>query len=171
MSQSNVELMQTLRQYLDAENLGYEEPDPSHLVVELPGEKKLRTTVSVVIGDYSLSINAFVCRRPDENHADVYRWLLERNRKIFGVAYALDQLGDIYLTGRLPLESISPDALDHLLGSVLSAADGDFNTILELGFDSAIRAEWRWRLSRGEATHNLEQFKHLAPTEFPAPQE
>ena len=140
-------------------------------MVELPGEKKLRTAVSLVVGTYSLSTNAFVCRRPDENFAGVYRWLLERNRKISGVAYALDQLGDIYLTGRLPLDAISPESLDQLLGSVLSAADGDFNTILELGFDSAIRAEWRWRLSRGEPTGNLEQFKHLAPTESPATEE
>lgn len=168
MSQSILEAASTVRKYLAAEGLGYEEPDPGHFVVELPGDKKLRTAVSLVVGTYSLSINAFVCRRPDENFAEVHRWLLERNRKIFGVAYALDQLGDIYLTGRLALDAVSPEALDQLLGSVLSAADGDFNTILELGFDSAIRAEWRWRLSRGESTVNLEQFKHLAPTDSPA---
>lgn len=171
MSGPNVEPVTTVRKYLDAQGLAYEEPDLGHFVVELPGEKKLRTAVSLMIGKYSLSVNAFVCRRPDENHADVYRWLLERNRKLFGVAYALDQLGDIYLTGRLPLPALNPDVLDQLLGSVLSAADGDFNTILELGFDSAIRAEWRWRLSRGEPTGNLEQFRHLAPTDFPAAQE
>lgn len=171
MSQPNTEAVRIVRQYLDAEDLAYEEPDPGTFVVELPGEKKLRTAVSLVIGTYSLSINAFVCRRPDENFVGVYRWLLERNRKISGVAYALDQLGDIYLTGRLPLDAISPESLDQLLGSVLSAADGDFNKILELGFDSAIRAEWRWRLSRGEPTGNLEQFRHLAPVESPTPQE
>jgi hypothetical protein len=48
------------------------------------------------------------------------------------------------------------------LGSVLEYADGSFNTILELGFASAIRREWEWRISRGESTANLEAFKHLA---------
>lgn len=176
MSQSNddqvsIEPTTTVRQYLDVESLTYEEPDPGHFVLDLPGEKKLRTAVSLVVGRHSLSINAFVCRRPDENFAEVYRWLLERNRKIYGVAYALDQLGDIYLVGRLPVTATNSQVLDQLLGSVLSAADGDFNTILELGFDSAIRTEWRWRLSRGESTANLEQFRHLAPTEYPTPQE
>lgn len=165
MSTSNMESAATVREYLDLEELTYEEPESGHFVLQLPGEKKLRTTVSFVVGKHSLSINAFVCRRPDENHAAVFRWLLERNRKIRGVAYALDQLGDIYLTGRLPSTAISLETLDQVLGSVLGAADGDFNTILELGFASAIQAEWRWRLSRGESTVNLESFSHLAPAE------
>ncbi len=38
-------------------------------------------------------------------------------------------------------------------------ADESFNTILELGFSSAIRKEWEWRISRGESTRNLEAFR------------
>ena len=48
------------------------------------------------------------------------------------------------------------------MGSVLEYADGSFNTILELGFASAIRREWQWRVSRGESTANLAAFAHLA---------
>jgi hypothetical protein len=82
---------------------------------------------------------------------------------MYGVAFAVDHLGDIYLSGRLPLSSVTPDELDRLLGSVLEYADGSFNTILELGFATAIRREWAWRLSRGESTANLDAFPHLAP--------
>ena len=66
----------------------------------LPGEKKLKTTVSLVVGAHSLSVNAFVCRRPDENHEAVNRWLLERNTRLYAVGFALDHLGDVYLSGR-----------------------------------------------------------------------
>ena len=107
------------------------------------------------------SIHAFVCRRPDENFEAVYRWLLEQNLRLFGVAFGLDAVGDIYLDARLPLSSVTPEDLDRLLGSVLTYADGSFNTLLELGFASAIRKEWEWRTSRGESTANLEQFTHL----------
>lgn len=154
-----------VRDYLRETELDHEESTPGTFVVQLPGDKKLRTTVSIVVGDHSVSINAFVARRPDENFADVYRWLLERNSRMFGVAYSLDHLGDIYLVGRLPLDRATPDQLDAVLGSVLEHADGDFNTILEKGFGSAIAAEWRWRLARGESTRNLEAFRHLAPHE------
>ena len=153
-----------VRQELEGAGLTFEEPSSGEFVVELPGEKKLRTTVSLSVQKHALTVNAFVARKPDENQEAVFRWLLERNRKIFGVGYALDHLGDIYLVGRLPLAAITPESLDQLLGSVLTAADGDFNTILELGFESAIRAEWRWRLERGESTRNLAAFEHLAPS-------
>ena len=48
-------------------------------------------------------MHAFVCRNPDENHERVYGWLLQRNLKLYGVAFAVDRLGDIYLDARLPL--------------------------------------------------------------------
>lgn len=144
-------------------DLEHEEPDPGTFVVTLPGEKKLKTAVSLVVGAHSLSVNAFVARRPDENHEAVYRWLLERNTRLYAVAFALDHLGDIYLSGRLPLHAVTADEVDRLLGAVLEAADSSFNTILELGFSSAIRKEWAWRLARGEPTWNLEAFRHLAP--------
>ena len=133
------------------------------VTVVLPGEHKLRTTCALVSGPHSLSINAFVARKPDENAAGVHRWLLERNRRLFAVGYAIDQLGDIYLVGRLPAATVSPAVLDQVMGAVLAEADGSFNHILELGFRSSIEKEWRWRLSRGESTANLAAFEHLRP--------
>ena len=144
-------------------DLEHEEPTPGTLVVQLPGEKKLKTTVSLVVGAHSLSVNAFVVRHPDENHEAVYRWLLERNARLYAVAFAVDHLGDVYLSGRLPLHAVTPDEIDRLLGAVLEASDSSFNTILELGFASSIRKEWSWRISRGEPTWNLQAFRHLAP--------
>ncbi len=144
----------------DAE-LEWENPEPGRYVVKLPGTRKLSTTVSLILGNHSLSVNAFVIRRPDENHEAVHRWLLERNLRLYGVSYAVDSLGDIYLAGKLPLTAVTPEELDRLLGSVLEAADGSFNTLLELGFAIAIRREYDWRVSRGESTRNLDAFRHL----------
>ncbi|MFE9565816.1 YbjN domain-containing protein [Streptomyces sp. NPDC006487] len=146
---------------LTGAELSWESPEPGSYVVQLPGTRKLSTTCSLKAGKHSLSVNAFVIRHPDENAAGVHRWLLERNLKLYGMAYAVDALGDVYLTARLPLSVITPDDLDRLLGTVLEAADGAFNTLLELGFASAIRREYEWRVSRGESTRNLDAFKNL----------
>lgn len=135
--------------------------------VDLPGERKLKTTCRLEVGHHALSVHAFVARRPDENHEAVYRWLLERNLKLFGVAFALDSVGDIYLDGRLPLSAVTAEELDRLLGSVLAYADESFNMILELGFAESIRKEWRWREARGESTGNLQAFRHLRPADLP----
>ncbi len=142
--------------------LEVDEPSPGNFVVTLPGTRKQKTTCSIVIGEHSVTVQAFVARHVDENQENVYRWLLERNLRMYGVAFAIDHLGDIYLTGRLPLTSMDEQELDRILGSVLEYADGSFNTILELGFASAIKREWEWRRSRGESTANLEAFRHLA---------
>ncbi len=148
-----------IRQVLKENDLEFTESESGVFEVELPGERKLKTGVRLAIGDQALGIHAFVARRPDENHEAVYRWLLERNLKMYGVAFAVDHLGDIYLNGKVALQSVNPVEVDRLLGAVLEYADSSFNTILELGFASSIRKEYEWRLSRGESTRNLEAFK------------
>ncbi len=159
-----------IRRYLVGAGLEYEESPPATFIVTLPGVHKLRTTVSLSVGSHALTINAFVARRPDENVGGVHAWLLEKNRRLYGVAYSIDQYGDIYLSGRTPLHAITDDELDRLLGSVLEYSDGSFNVILELGFATAIRREWAWRVSRGESTDNLAAFAHLAESmDDPAP--
>lgn len=152
---------QVVRDYLAGADLEWQEISAGVFTVTLPGEKKLQTPARLDVGRHALGVHAFVARRPDENHERVYRWLLERNLKMFGMAFALDHLGDIYLDGRLPLAVVTPEEIDRLLGSVLSYADESFNTILELGFASSIRKEWEWRIARGESTKNLEAFRGL----------
>jgi hypothetical protein len=77
------------------------------------------------------------------------------------VHYTIDRQGDIHLVGRVGLHAITDDEVDRILGQVLEAADGDFNTLLELGFVTSIRREWAWRESRGESLANLSAFAHL----------
>ena len=153
------EAAERLRAYLVANDLDYDEPRPGQFSFALPGEKKLQTPVRLDVGRHALAVHAFVCRRPDENHERVYEWLLQRNLRLYAVAFAVDRLGDIYLDARLPLSVVSEDELDRLLGAVLATADDSFNTLLELGFASSIRKEWEWRKLRGESTKNLEAFR------------
>jgi len=131
------------------------------IVLTLPGDKKLKTVCSLVVGTQSISVSAFVVRDPDENHEAVYRYLLHRNLRMPGLAYAIDSSGDVYVTGRVPLGGADPAYLDQLLGVVLDAADGAFNHLLALGFLESMRTEWAWRISRGESTRNLDAFRHL----------
>lgn len=155
-----------IEETLDERSVPYSHHRGAHgglpgLIVELPGERKLKTNTILTIGEHSVRVEAFVCRKPDENFEKVYRFVLKRNRRLYGVAYTLDNLGDIYLVGRMALASVTADELDRVLGQVLEAVDTDFNTLLELGFSSSIRKEWAWRVSRGESLKNLQAFSHL----------
>jgi hypothetical protein len=147
-----------IRQVLTENEIEFTESDGA-FTADLPGERKLKTTVTLTVGPQAVQVHAFVARHPDENHEAVYRWLLERNLKMYGVAFAIDHLGDIHLDGRVPLHAITPTEVDRLLGAVLEYADTSFNTILELGFATSIRREYEWRVARGESTRNLDAFK------------
>jgi len=149
----------SVRAALADSELDWVESNEGVFDVVLPGERKLTTPCRLDVGDHALGVHAFVCRKPDENHEGVYRWLLEHNMRMFGVAFGLDAAGDIFLDARLPLAAATSEEVDRLLGVVLSYADESFNTILELGFATSIRREYEWRLSRGESLRNLEAFR------------
>ncbi|MFJ1459603.1 YbjN domain-containing protein [Nocardia sp. N2S4-5] len=130
-------------------------------IVVLPGERKLKTSVMLTVGKHGVRVECFVCRKPDENFEGVYKFLLRRNRRLYGVAYTLDRVGDIYLVGRFATHTVTADELDRIFGQILEAVDADFNVLLELGFAESIRREWKWRVSRGESLKNLRAFEHL----------
>jgi hypothetical protein len=143
---------------LDQLGIEYTRPEPGAYLLRLEGQHKLATMTWLIAGLHSLQVEAFFCRQPDENHAAFYRFLLERNGRMYGVHFALDQTGDVYLTARLPLAAISEDEIDRLLGCVLAYSDESFNEALKIGFGSAIRREWAWREKRGESLANLRAF-------------
>ncbi len=150
-----------LRAALDSLEVSYESPQPGSYLVTLPGQHKLKTMTWLIAGSHSLYAEAFFCRQPDENHAEFYRFLLEHNARMYGVQFALDPVGDVYLVGRLPLEAISPSEVDRLLGCVLSYSDDIFDQALMIGFASAIRKEYAWRVKRGESLANLQAFGRI----------
>ncbi len=156
-----------LRAALTDAGVPFAEPEPTAFLVTLPGERRQRTLVWLLIGDHDLLIESFICRRPDENHQAVYQYLLQRNAKLRTVAYCIDAIGDIHLVGRLALGSLAAAEIDTVLGVLLAAADADFNAILERGFPTSIRREWAWRSATGQSVQNLQAFRRLISPESP----
>ena len=152
---------EVIEDFLTSHDLDFDKQGENTFMVTLPGEKKLQTHCALVVGDHSLSINAFVIRKPDTHEDAVHEWCMTKNASMYGIAFAMNELGDIYLVGRLPLDAVNAQEIDRLIGSVLQYSDSSFNPLLELGFADAIRREWAWRVSRGESLANLEAFKHL----------
>jgi len=156
-----VRLDRIIVEVLACAGLDYEHREPGRFVITLPGRARLQTACLVLVGRHGVLVEVFVCRHPDEAHEEVYRWLLRRNARLYGVHYAVDKVGDIYLIGRMAHHAMTADELDRVLGQVVEAADGDFNTLLEIGFATSIRREWNWRGARGESLRSLAAFAHL----------
>jgi hypothetical protein len=141
--------------------VSYESPQPGAFLVRLEGQHKLVTMTWLIADAHSLQVEAFFCRQPDENHAEFYKFLLERGSRMFGIHFALDPVGDVHLVGRLPLATITPDEIDRLLGCVLTYSDENFDQALMIGFADSIRREYAWRVKRGESLANLRAFTRL----------
>lgn len=155
------ELAALIMRVCEERELDCEPTGESSFAVTLPGTRKQKTVCNLIVGEHALRVEAFVMRHPEENREALWEWLLLRNARMYGVAFSVDQSGDVYLVGRFPLHAVTEDELDRILGSVLTYADESFNPMLEIGFGSAIRREWDWRVSRGEPLDNLKAFEEF----------
>lgn len=158
---ARTEIAEVIRATLDEREVAYDQVADNSYVVRLVGTHRLLTAVRLVVGDQSLLVEAFFVRKPDDNASAFYQFLLERNGRMYGVHFAIDARGDVYLIGRLPLLAVTPDEIDRLLGCVLTYADETFDAALEIGFADSIRREWQWRTSHGDSVDNLRAFARV----------
>lgn len=161
----DVSLDEKLGTILDRLEVPYERARPGAYLVTLEGTHRLSTKTWLVLGAHGLLVEAFFVRRPEENREELATWLLAKNATTWGVHYAVDDLGDVYLLGRLPHAAVNDADIDRLLGCVLTYADESFDRALEIGFGGSIRREWAWRRARGESVANLAAFARFADPE------
>lgn len=154
-----------IEEFLESHDLDYDHNignrGEDRFFIILPGEKKLQTLCALIVGERAITISAFVIRKPEENSAKVHEWLLQKNSEIApqsGIAFAVNDLGDIFLLGRLPALNITEVEIDRVLGAILQISDSSFNTLIELGFADSVRREAAWRISHGESVEHLKAF-------------
>jgi hypothetical protein len=110
---------------VEAEELG-----DGRWFLRLAGERKLGIGVHLAVGDRTLRVESF-----------------------FMLRFTLDEAGDLFLVGQVPLRAVTPEEVDRVVGSVLDLADAAYLPAVEIGFASSIAAEkaWRARLAEGSA--------------------
>lgn len=134
---------------LDASGLEASQVGEDRWLTVLAGEWKRTIPVQFHLDERSLRVTSLLAGRPDERHADVYRILLQRNQRPLPVHFAVDDEGDLILTGAVPLEGLDTRRLDEVLGAILTLADETFNQVLRAGFAGYLDAEQRWRAKAG----------------------
>jgi hypothetical protein len=142
-----------IRGALEELELTFEHPGVGTFLVTLEGEHKLRTMTWLVVQDHTLLVEAFFMRKPAENVAGTYGFLLGRNAKTYGVHFSIDRIGDVFLTGQVPLTAVNADEIDRLLGCTRTYADENFDPAIALGFAAAIAREKAWRAKAAAEAH------------------
>jgi hypothetical protein len=140
-----------LLEVLAAAGLEVERVAEGRWMTTLSGEWKRTIPLLLDVDERHLRVTSLFTGAIDEGHARVYELLLRSNQSSGPVHFALDDEGDVVLTGQLPLEAVDADGIDRLLGRVLELADGTFNQVLRTGFARYLAAEQRWRAGAGLA--------------------
>jgi Putative bacterial sensory transduction regulator len=133
---------------VEAEELG-----DGRWFLRLAGERKLGIGVHLAVGDRTLRVESFFMRAPEEQQERLYRDLLLRQTTSYVLRFTLDEAGDLFLVGQVPLRAITAEEVDRIVGTMLDLADGAYLPAVEIGFASSIAAEkaWRARLAEGSA--------------------
>jgi len=134
---------------LTGAGLEFDEVGDHRWTTMLSGEWKRTIPVLLELGDRRLELTSLFTGVLDEGHEEVYRFLLERNQRSGLIHFALDDAGDIVLTGTVPIAAVDETLVGELLGRLLETADDTFNRVLRTGFATYLGAEQRWREGAG----------------------
>ena len=122
----------------------FERVEAGAYLVTLQGTRRPSTLVWLLAGEQAVTVEAFVlhvlpgaCPDPGPLH----RHLLARNLRLRGVHYGLDDVGDLFLTGSLPLAAVTADDLDRLLGEVHQLLERDADVLLELAYGARLATD------------------------------
>lgn len=115
----------------------FERIEAGAYVVTLPGRRRPRTLVWLLAGEQAVAVEAFVVHvipgavvAPERLH----RHLLARNLRLRGVHFALDDVGDVFLTGSMPLAAVDEDGVDRVLGELLQLVEDEQDALLALAY-------------------------------------
>ena len=113
-----------------------EEPDIRRWYIRLNGEEKDTSTVWLTLGQRTLHYETYVMPAPEENHERFYEHLLRRNLRFNGAAFTIGAEDAVFLVGQLPVQAVTDDELDRILGSMYAYVEQFFRPALAIGFAS-----------------------------------
>jgi hypothetical protein len=115
----------------------FERVEAGAYLVTLQGSRRASTRLWLLAGAQAVAVEAFVLHVLPDSCPDpsrLHRHLLTRNLRLRGVHYALDDVGDLFLSGSLPVAAVTAEDVDRLLGEVLQLLERDQEVLLELAY-------------------------------------
>jgi hypothetical protein len=113
--------------------------DAGRWYLRLRGEEKDFVTVWLTIRQRTMHHEAQVMPAPEENIGATFEYLLRRNADLYQMRFALGAEDAVYLVGEIPVNSVSEDQLDRIVGSCLVYVDDYFPTAMTIGFAGRYR--------------------------------
>ena len=116
-----------------------EEADLRRWYIRVRGEEKDTFTVWLTLRQRTLHYETYVMPAAEENHERFYEHLLRRNLRFNGAAFTIGAEDAIYLVGQLPIEAVTDDELDRILGSMYAYVEQCFRPALRIAYESRLK--------------------------------
>jgi putative sensory transduction regulator len=136
---------ETIEHFFEQAGIHFKRVGDTQWAAQLQGESKLTIPLGIALSGGRMVFESFFMRRPQENREAFYELLLRRNARAYGVHFALDAQGDVFLVGARAAAGLDVDELDRIVGAILIEADGLFNAAISIGFKSYLEADMAWR--------------------------
>lgn len=111
----------------------YSEVLEGRIAVRMRQHARDATTVWFEVGQRSLKFEAYFMPAPLEPE-EVHRQALVRNMGSWRAFFAVDDEGALVLRGRLPVDRVTLEELDFVLGEVYDMVEVAFRSMIRSGF-------------------------------------
>ena len=116
----------------------FERVEAGAYVVHLHGTRRPSTLVWLIAGEQAVAVEAFVLHLVEvADPAPLHRYLLARNLRLRDVHFAVDDVGDVFLTGSVR----DPQQVDTVLGEVLQLLEESSDAIVQLAYGDRLAAD------------------------------
>ena len=110
-----------------------------HWLIRLKGEEKDVITLWLSLRQRTVYAETEVMPAPEENREELYRFLMVKNHELRELHLAIGPEAGIYLVTQIPIQELTVERLDELVGATVTYVDEIFPTAMTMGLGSVYR--------------------------------
>ncbi|HEY5265409.1 MAG TPA: YbjN domain-containing protein [Acidimicrobiales bacterium] len=114
-----------------------------HWLLRLKGEEKDVITLWLSLRQRTVHVETELMPAPEEQHEELYRYLLVKNHELRELHLAIGPEEGIYLVTQVPIQELTIERLDELVGATVTYVDEIFPTAMSMGYRSVYQRRKR----------------------------
>lgn len=114
-----------------------------HWLIRLKGEERDVITLWLSLRQRTVFAETELMPAPEENQEELYRFLMVKNHELRELHLAIGPEDGIYLVAQVPVNELTIERLDELVGATVHYVDEIFPTAMTMGLPSIYRRRRR----------------------------